>query len=399
MTDEDTPATIAVLENDADVDGDGLIITAVGEAANGVVVLDGDSLVYTPDADFNGDDSFTYTISDGNGGSDTATVSVTVNAVNDDPEATDDDGFSTAFGTPLEIDPSALLGNDTDVDGDVLSVASVGVGVGGTAVLSDGVITFTPDAGFDGTASFDYTVSDGNGGFDTATVSVLVETTPPPVSSLIGQWLFDDPAAPGLDGSSNDNTAEFRKGAGAADGVVRLDGQDDHVFIGDLPVYDLQEASIRITFTVDELDGTDSGQNVTDGSLQALFSRDGRGFDDGGHVSALVDGDGSILIRHQTADESFFIDTSAGIVTEGEEITLVYEIREGGGATLFVEEDDALSEIGAIASDVDLAGNDQPWVLGASQARSRTEDGDRLRNFLDGEIADFQIAAVDEFAF
>ena len=63
-------------------------------------------------------------------------MSITVTAVNDAPEATDDDGFSTAFGTPLEIDPSALLGNDTDVDGDVLSVASVGVGVGGTAVLS-----------------------------------------------------------------------------------------------------------------------------------------------------------------------------------------------------------------------------------------------------------------------
>ena len=58
----------------------------------------------------------------------------------------------------------------------------MGVGVGGTAVLSDGVITFTPDAGFDGVARFDYTVSDGNGGFDTATVSVLVSANTPPVA-------------------------------------------------------------------------------------------------------------------------------------------------------------------------------------------------------------------------
>ena len=181
VTDEDTPVYIPILDNDSDADGDELTV-ALGDPSNGSVVFDGEGYLYTPDADFNGDDSFTYTISDGNGGSDTATVSITVNAVNDDPEATDDDGFSTAFGTPLEIDPSALLGNDTDVDGDVLSVASVGVGVGGTAVLSDGVITFTPDAGFDGTASFDYTVSDGNGGFDTATVSVLVSANTPPVA-------------------------------------------------------------------------------------------------------------------------------------------------------------------------------------------------------------------------
>ena len=135
MTDEDTPVYIPILDNDSDADGDELTV-ALGDPSNGSVVFDGEGYLYTPDADFNGDDSFTYTISDGNGGSGHGDGEVTVTAVPDAPEATDDDGgFSTAFGTPLEIDPSALLGNDTDVDGDVLSVASVGVGVGGTVAL------------------------------------------------------------------------------------------------------------------------------------------------------------------------------------------------------------------------------------------------------------------------
>ena len=86
VTDEDTPVYIPILDNDSDADGDELTV-ALGDPSNGSVVFDGEGYLYTPDADFNGDDSFTYTISDGNGGSDTATVSITVTAVNDAPDA------------------------------------------------------------------------------------------------------------------------------------------------------------------------------------------------------------------------------------------------------------------------------------------------------------------------
>ena len=76
---EDTVATINVLANDVDVDGDTLSVTAVGTAAHGSVVINANQTVtYTPSANFFGTDSFTYTIDDGNGGSDTATVNVTV---------------------------------------------------------------------------------------------------------------------------------------------------------------------------------------------------------------------------------------------------------------------------------------------------------------------------------
>ncbi|MCQ4349124.1 cadherin-like domain-containing protein [Pseudomonas stutzeri] len=71
-----------------------------------------------------------------------------------------------------------LLGNDSDVDGDSLSIASVTSGTGGTAVLNaDGTVTFTPDADFNGVATFSYTVTDGNLVSNTATVTV---NSPPP---------------------------------------------------------------------------------------------------------------------------------------------------------------------------------------------------------------------------
>ena len=88
-TDEDTPVSVNVLSNDTDPDtGDDLDIASFGQGQNGSVACDSETgeCTYTPDDDFNGEDSFSYTASDGNGGEDTATVSITVTPVNDAPE-------------------------------------------------------------------------------------------------------------------------------------------------------------------------------------------------------------------------------------------------------------------------------------------------------------------------
>lgn len=162
--------TIDVVDNDSDPDGDTLTITAVSAAADGDADIDGGAVIYTPDAGFSGSDSFTYTISDGNGGEDTATVTVSVSAVNSAPVA-DVDSASTPQDTAVSID---VLANDSDADGDALSIASVSQASNGDTDIAAGEITYTPASGFSGTDSFTYTIEDGNGATAVATVTVTV---------------------------------------------------------------------------------------------------------------------------------------------------------------------------------------------------------------------------------
>ncbi len=106
----------------------------------------------------------------GNGGIATATVYVTVHPVNDPPVAVDD---------YVEVDENStilidVLANDYDVDGDVLSVTGFNQGSNGTAGQEGDALRYTPDASYNGSDSFFYEISDGNGGIDTATVYVTV---------------------------------------------------------------------------------------------------------------------------------------------------------------------------------------------------------------------------------
>ena len=170
-TDEDTPVTIGVLANDSDPEGDDLSIESVTQGVNGLVSINPDgTLTYEPAPDFNGSDSFTYTVSDGNGGSDQASVSVTVNAVNDAPVAVNDTA-ETQEDTPITID---VLANDSDVDGDALTIQNVTQHNGVVHVNPDGTLAYDPTPNFSGTDDFYYTVIDGNGGHATAAVTVAV---------------------------------------------------------------------------------------------------------------------------------------------------------------------------------------------------------------------------------
>ena len=174
-TSEDTPVIVDALANDSDPDGDPLTIDSVVQGSSGAVTVNTDgTLTYTPDPDFHGTDSFTHTVSDPYGGCDTATVTVTVTPVNDAPVAIDD-----AFtGVEDAAITGTVLANDSDVDGDTLTVASTGLlatAEGGTVVMAaDGRFTYTPAAAFVGTDSFIYDITDGNGGTATAAVNVDV---------------------------------------------------------------------------------------------------------------------------------------------------------------------------------------------------------------------------------
>lgn len=167
---EDSQVNVPVLANDDDPNGDTLSIDSFGQPSNGTVTQNNDVLIYTPDADFNGSDSFNYTINDGNGNTDTATVFVTINALNDNPVANNDSG-STDEDVPVIVD---LVGNDTDIDGDSLTVDSFTQPTNGVVTNNgDGTVTYTPEAGFFGSDSFTYTVTDGNL-TDSATVQITV---------------------------------------------------------------------------------------------------------------------------------------------------------------------------------------------------------------------------------
>jgi subtilisin family serine protease len=182
---EDSGATaIAVLANDTDVDGPSLSTTSASDPAHGTTAVNANGTVsYAPDPNYHGADSFTYVVSDGAGGSDTGAVSVTVTSVNDPPVAVNDSA-TTGQGQAVTI---TVLANDTDVDGQALSIGSVSDPPHGSAVANaNGTITYTPDAGYSGPDAFGYTASDGSATSNVATVSITVSATPPPNPFNIG---------------------------------------------------------------------------------------------------------------------------------------------------------------------------------------------------------------------
>ena len=183
-TAEDTAIDVNVLGNDTDADGDALGISTFTQGASGAVTLVTGKLRYTPAANFNGSDSFTYQANDGTSDSNVATVTVTITEVNDAPGAVND-SKSTAEDTPVSLPATDLLANDSkgpaNEAGQTLTVISVTNRPGGTVSLNAGTITFTPSPNFTGPASFDYRIRDNgttNGLADpreaTGTVNVTV---------------------------------------------------------------------------------------------------------------------------------------------------------------------------------------------------------------------------------
>ena len=198
QTTEDTPIVIDVLANDVDADGDALALMALGTARHGSVSDNGDGTVtFIPDADFNGEATFTYTISDGSDSA-TGTATVTVTPVNDAPYAVTDTKATTRDGW-VQID---VLSNDFDVDpGDVLTLVSA-VSDRGHVEIVDGEIVFTPGSDFDDMVLgssveqiVTYTVRDQAGAIGTG--SLIVTVTAPFEEAVEETLLFREIGANG----------------------------------------------------------------------------------------------------------------------------------------------------------------------------------------------------------
>ncbi len=367
---EDTPATGNVLTDgtpDSDPDSNVLVVTQYSFTVSGVtytypagstnvipgvgtvVVNANGTYTFTPFPDYNGTvPAITYTISDGNGGTATANLSITVTAVNDNPIAVNDDNKTTPEDTPVTVN---VLTNDSDIDGNTtLRVTQFIIGgvttavdptTGGTyvipnkgtvSVLATGELTFTPVANFNGVVpTITYTVTDGTA---TATANVIITVTP----------VNDPPTVVNETRSTLENTA--------ITGNVLTDGTDDS---------DVDGNTLSISqFTI-------GGVTYPAGSIVELA----------GVGTIIVNADGSYTF---TPNQGYF----------GTVPTLTYTVSDGNGGTTN----------GTLAITVTPV-NDPPVVVNESLSiqEDATASGNLLSNDTDPEnnsltITQFTIAGV-----
>ncbi|MET0418412.1 MAG: Ig-like domain-containing protein [Actinoplanes sp.] len=244
----DRSVLVDVLANDSDPNpGQTVTVVSAGQPANGTAVLAAGGIRYTPAPGYIGPDTFTYTLGDGNGG--TATGNVTVSVSNGVPVAVPD-ARRTPYQHPIAVD---VLTNDLDPAG-TLAVTSVGVPDRGTATFTPSTVTYTPPAGFSGTATLGYTAVDDAGHRTGAAISVLVGV-PPSVPNkqttvLNGRSVRIGLPATGQDGRPVSLTGIGRPQHGRA--VMNADGTVTYVpdpgFIGtDSFTYQVVDADGNVT--------------------------------------------------------------------------------------------------------------------------------------------------------
>ncbi len=193
--DEDGSVVIGVMAND----GPELSIVELGDPAMGTVTLEGDEIRYRPAPDFNGEDIFTYTVADADGGLATASVLVTIDPVNDAPVAVGDEA-QTVAGSTVTLD---VLQNDSDVDGDGLILVSASGAMSGSVSVEGNRLVYRADEDADGTETLSYQISDGEGGTAEGSVAIVVSPL-----ELLDNPVDDGAALGGDDGSAGTTPPE-----------------------------------------------------------------------------------------------------------------------------------------------------------------------------------------------
>ncbi len=227
---EDTIKT-GTLPQAHDVDGDTVTYAKAADPAHGTVSIEADgSYTYKPAADYNGKDSFSYTVSDGQGGSNTYTVEVTVTPVNDAPVA-----GNASIATPEDTPKTGTLPQGRDVDGEPFTYTKESDPAHGTVTIgTDGSYTYTPATDYNGPDSFTYTISDGHGGKNTYTVDVTVgAVNDAPTAADAAITTLEDTTKTGMLPQAHDvdgDTVTYAKAGDPAHGTVSIEADGSYTY-------------------------------------------------------------------------------------------------------------------------------------------------------------------------
>ena len=281
---------LQLLANDTDPDLDTLSITAVGDAANGLVTLDGNTVYYRHDGSETTSGSFTYTVYDG-AESATASVTIAVSPVNDPPVGLDDT-LDVEEGGSVAVQTQALTANDTDAEGDSLSITAVGGATNGLVTLDGNTIDYVHDGSETTSGSFTYTITDGA---DSTIVLVAVTVSPvndPPVA-VDDNLIVDEGSSLSVQARellANDSDAEgdtlgITAVGDAISGLVTLDGNTITYAHGGS-----ETTSGSFTYTVS--DGTDSTTALVTVAVSPVNDRP-----IGGNDAQVVDEGGTVAVQ------------------------------------------------------------------------------------------------------
>jgi Ca2+-binding RTX toxin-like protein len=296
-----------LVKNDQDPDGDALTVTKVADATGGVVSLNSaGQIIFTPSGEDVESGSYSYTVSDGKGGTASANVLLQFTAPeNHAPQAKDDSFTGLPANAAATQTTASLLKNDSDPDGDTLTVSAVSNAVNGTISLSGNVVTFTPQTGASN-GSYQYSINDGHGGTASATVK-LGFVLPNQAPDAVDDSFTDKPANQALtiatadllknDSDPDKNPLKVTAVSDAQNGTVELIS-GNVVFT---PTQDASSASFQ--YTIEDGKGGSDTAKVSLGFVAGSTPPVGKGFVSNGGLEFDLNDDANNFVGTELNDK------------------------------------------------------------------------------------------------